>query len=195
MPKVGSDDYVLPVDGFRLDTVREVGDSLPSDPDEAARTILRQWYTLARRISDKPIEFWVTLVMDTDTYFNRLQGAESQRLKRAVDRYSQNPRSTQSMADSDFRYLFGLTRKSYRFFVTANGRMGMGPPDMEVGDPVCILFGGQTPYILRKREVVNQESEDGYRLIGECYLHGVMDGESMKQLEKGEFHEETFVLN
>jgi hypothetical protein len=36
-----------------------------------------------------------------------------------------------------------------RFFVTKQGRFGLGPWSIKKGDIVCILLGGKTPFILR----------------------------------------------
>jgi hypothetical protein len=59
-----------------------------------------------------------------------------------------------------------------RLFETSRGFMGLGPPGAQVGDQVCLLLGGQVLYVLRDRE-------DGYReFIGECYVHGMMDGQA-----------------
>ncbi|WZH49375.1 Heterokaryon incompatibility protein Het-6OR allele [Fusarium acuminatum] len=57
-----------------------------------------------------------------------------------------------------------------RIFGTKGGRMGMGSCAAEVGDRIVILRGCNTPMILR--EVGNE-----WKLIGECYTHGVMYGE------------------
>ncbi|PMD31122.1 hypothetical protein L207DRAFT_385252, partial [Hyaloscypha variabilis F] len=57
-----------------------------------------------------------------------------------------------------------------RFFITEKGYLGLGPGHMEVGDQVTVLFGGKTPFILRK-------FEDHFKLIGESYIHGIMEGE------------------
>jgi hypothetical protein len=37
-----------------------------------------------------------------------------------------------------------------RFFIIADGSIGLGPPDMRVGDEVWILAGGNLPLILRR---------------------------------------------
>jgi len=61
-----------------------------------------------------------------------------------------------------------------RFCVTTRGYMGRVPHGSAVGYMICIFFGGCIPFVLR-------ECSDRYfRLIGECYTHGVMDGEAMK---------------
>jgi hypothetical protein len=51
---------------------------------------------------------------------------------------------------------------------------GLAPKEAEDGDLVCILFGCTVPVILRPIEDLGL-----YKLIGEAYVHGVMDGEAM----------------
>ncbi|KAH6957190.1 heterokaryon incompatibility protein-domain-containing protein [Fusarium avenaceum] len=57
-----------------------------------------------------------------------------------------------------------------RVSATEDGRMGMGSCAAQVGDRIVILRGCNTPMILRE---VGKE----WKLIGECYTHGVMYGE------------------
>ena len=69
---------------------------------------------------------------------------------------------------------------------TAQGRYVLGPKAMEKGDVVCVLFGGKMPFVLRPWD-------DGkFLLVGECYVHGLMQGEAIELLERGEIDEETF---
>jgi hypothetical protein len=70
-------------------------------------------------------------------------------------------------------------------FVTAGGMLGSGLPGIMAGDIVCILFGGNTPYILRPTQVEGQ-----YLLIGECYVEELMKGQAM---DMG-LQEQTFTL-
>ncbi|OCK95422.1 HET-domain-containing protein [Cenococcum geophilum 1.58] len=69
-----------------------------------------------------------------------------------------------------------------RFFVTAKGYIGLGPPEVQDGNLVTVLLGGQVPFILSKQEK--------FRLVGECYVHGLMDGEAFSEdgVEIDEFH-------
>jgi hypothetical protein len=64
-----------------------------------------------------------------------------------------------------------------KFFLTAGKRYGklygIGPPKASNNDIICILFGCSVPVVLR--EVGN----DKYHFIGECYVHEIMDGESL----------------
>ncbi|KAJ4066487.1 hypothetical protein NW756_009995 [Fusarium oxysporum] len=57
-----------------------------------------------------------------------------------------------------------------RLFGTKNGRMGLGTCAAEINDKIVLLSGCSTPLILR-------EFNGGWKLIGECYTHGVMYGE------------------
>ncbi|KAF7672699.1 hypothetical protein GT037_009200 [Alternaria burnsii] len=60
-----------------------------------------------------------------------------------------------------------------RLFVTAAGRTGLGPRCMQPEDIVVVLRGGLSPFILRKKV-------DGYQLIGQAYVHGIMYGEAVE---------------
>lgn len=77
-----------------------------------------------------------------------------------------------------------------RFFITAPpfGLMGLAPIDAEVGDAIVVLAGGRAPFILRTVENTD-EGKIYWRLIGDSYVHGIMDGEMTFSSEM-----ETFVL-
>jgi hypothetical protein len=60
-----------------------------------------------------------------------------------------------------------------RFSVTKQGRLACVPKDSEKGDIICILFGGEVPYVLRPT------SDGFYAVVGECYVDGIMHGESL----------------
>jgi hypothetical protein len=62
-----------------------------------------------------------------------------------------------------------------RFFVAANGCIGLAPLEAQVGDMICVLFGAEVPYILR--------GKDGrVEYIGDAYFHGYMDSEAVKNV-------------
>ncbi|CAH0031461.1 unnamed protein product [Clonostachys rhizophaga] len=73
------------------------------------------------------------------------------------------------------------------FFVTQEGRMGIGPSGTQVGDLAFVLFGGGVPYILRT-------SGCSFCFVGESYVHGLMGGEAVRAWERGELVEETLEL-
>jgi hypothetical protein len=69
------------------------------------------------------------------------------------------------------------TTYARKAFMTSQGYIGLGPGYLAKGDVVCILFGGTVPFILRAQ----QSDYGGYRVVGEAYVHGIMDGEYMER--------------
>lgn len=63
-------------------------------------------------------------------------------------------------------------------FASSGGFLGRGPPTTRIGDVIAIIKGAQTPYILRTRET------ECYTLVGEAYVHGVMDAEFINEHTK-----------
>ena len=59
--------------------------------------------------------------------------------------------------------------------MTHEGFIGLAPPLVQKGDLLCLIDGSRVPFILRKR------TEDGYFLVGESYIHGLMFGEGMSK--------------
>lgn len=57
------------------------------------------------------------------------------------------------------------------------GKVGLGPRDTRQSDCACVLMGCSVPVILR--EVPNIERNGVFELVGECYIHGMMDGEAL----------------
>jgi len=61
-----------------------------------------------------------------------------------------------------------------KFFTTSKGSIGLGPRSIRPRDSVCVLSGGQVPFVLRK-------DCDHYRLVGESYVHGLMEGQASQK--------------
>ena len=57
---------------------------------------------------------------------------------------------------------------------TQNGFLGCAPITVQKGDIICVFLGSHVPFILRAHE-----NSGSYRLISECYIHGIMQGEAM----------------
>jgi hypothetical protein len=60
---------------------------------------------------------------------------------------------------------------------TKLGWIGTGPLYMKVGDHIVAVHGGDVPYVLRH---VGGPTEGKFRLIGGCYVDGIMFGELTK---------------
>lgn len=54
--------------------------------------------------------------------------------------------------------------------------LGLGSSKLKPGDLVCILFGCSVPVLLRPK---TKGDNPTYSFIGECYIHGMMDGEAI----------------
>src|ERR1700712_4192295 len=59
-----------------------------------------------------------------------------------------------------------------KLFYTNVGYLGLGPKFLEPGDVIYILHGGCVPYVLRPA------GRHRYRLVGECYIEGLMEGQT-----------------
>ncbi|KFY02923.1 hypothetical protein O988_01811 [Pseudogymnoascus sp. VKM F-3808] len=68
-----------------------------------------------------------------------------------------------------------------RFCVLDNGYIGAVPAGSQKGDLVFVIEGAETPFVLRHsvRKDGDHIIDSTYELIGECYVHGMMDGEMM----------------
>ncbi|KAL2256443.1 hypothetical protein VTK26DRAFT_1651 [Humicola hyalothermophila] len=75
-------------------------------------------------------------------------------------------------------------------------RFGWGVDGVKEGDVVVVFEGGRWPFVLREVEGGEEgkgvgdaakggEGKRRYRIVGDCYLHGIMDGEAMED-ELGE---------
>lgn len=74
-----------------------------------------------------------------------------------------------------------------RFILTEKGDVGLAPAISEIGDKVCVFFGGQVPFLLRP-------GREEHRLCGECFFRGLMDGQATKSWDSWNFVEKTFKL-
>ena len=61
-----------------------------------------------------------------------------------------------------------------RMLMTNTNHIDIGPKLTRAGDVVVILYGGDYPVVLRP-------VGEAYRVVGECYITGVMNGEAVKK--------------
>ncbi|KAH8589512.1 heterokaryon incompatibility protein-domain-containing protein [Bisporella sp. PMI_857] len=144
------------------------------------------WRTLLCDMSSNPIpsEFcsnddykeWGQLVNTL------LQGLEMRKGRPTDYRSEDQPNLLQDGTDIPFLDLPDLTcfplrlsLSSFRrqFAVTKQGYMALAVPGIRAGDIICVFSGAETPHALRKD---NGAPDGKYRLIGDIYVHGWMDG-------------------
>ncbi|KAJ4376237.1 hypothetical protein N0V83_001520 [Neocucurbitaria cava] len=113
--------------------------------------------------------WWRTLFGDTLSREARIDSSEE-------DKASIPPKDrdgVENLCKHLTEYLQIQVHDGRRMFKTRHGRLGLAPPGAESGDVVCVLFGGDVPYVLRRMGM------DNWLFVGECYLHDMMDGQAL----------------
>lgn len=90
---------------------------------------------------------------------------------------------------SRFKNALCLASRGRCFFINTERYMGLAPQATQPGDRICILYGRRTPYIQRPHP-----NKSTYRLIGDAYVHGIMDGEAFELRDKYSLPDKTFII-
>ncbi|RYP46987.1 hypothetical protein DL768_006910 [Monosporascus sp. mg162] len=99
-----------------------------------------------------------------------------------------DPKLMQGIEDgslTSFDISFSETCVGRLVAVTRAGRLCLVPPLTREGDAVFIPFGSQVPYAVRRADW-SPASKDAYELVGEAYVHGMMDGEALDNMSETE---------
>ena len=102
-------------------------------------------------------------------------------------------RDSGALNSRDERYYRCLGRMtnwmwSRKLAVTEKGYVGVMPRVAQTGDVVALILGCSCPLLLRS-------SGDTFRIVAECYVQGVMQGEVFQQLEQGSRHIENILIS
>ncbi|KAE8415301.1 heterokaryon incompatibility protein-domain-containing protein [Aspergillus pseudocaelatus] len=89
------------------------------------------------------------------------------------------PRGIVMIDDRDFDQTFVHFYRGRLLYRTKLGYLGLGPWSVRPGDEVWVISGARTPFILRKSSSDDSLDTDKRSLIGETYVHGIMDGEAI----------------
>jgi hypothetical protein len=74
-----------------------------------------------------------------------------------------------------------------RMVTTARGFFGLALETTQKDDIICVLLGCTMPVVLR-------QVGEYYKVVGECYIHGIMEGEAMEMLNGGQVQLEDIIL-
>jgi hypothetical protein len=102
------------------------------------------------------------------------EGTRFRRLQ-STDRYANGSVWWTGPFEKEFQPILHCNK---RFFVTEKGLVGLGSPDLAVGDKICVCRGGKVPFILRQLDTERRENCFAY--VGHTYVHGIMDGEAVR---------------
>jgi Heterokaryon incompatibility protein (HET) len=191
--------------GFVLDTVKV--------KSETARqgTIPAEWLEVVQWQKDKeataPDRFWRTLVADRGpdgsrppttyqsgfTYAFQRKGQRGDLNTREMTLFGKCP----TIAIDFLRRVQAVVWKRSLILTSRGNFLGLAPSKTREGDLICILYGCSVPIVLRKVDRIvpaANKSDHYHQFIGECYIHGMMDGEAVRhQKEKGP-HQQEFEL-
>ncbi|KAE9365790.1 hypothetical protein N431DRAFT_562510 [Stipitochalara longipes BDJ] len=162
---------IPPMTAPNKDILREIADRFVQDYRQFASDPKSQGCTTSAHYSD-----WF--------YYNQDFTVFGKSIKQWASEYN-SPTISKISSDNFFDYRSSLHWYSRRLFTTGAGSVGLGGNMCRPGDIICILLGCSTPLVLRP-------TRDAIQLIGEAYLHGIMDGQAMKGLESGKYYMRNF---
>jgi hypothetical protein len=203
-----TDDTILSLRGFIVDTIQEVGSEWASNLDddfnwESARlriVEIDRFISLSKLYSpaEKSAARWRILVADrvgndlqTHVRATTTTVAEESFAKMEPIAKAFSPVGSESLGAWYLSYRNTLmTLWSSRPFLSSKGYIGLCPGPAAEGDTVFIPSGSHCPYVIRRSEAgvtshspllsaqaAGSVDKEVWRLLGEAYVHGVMDGE------------------
>ena len=116
--------------------------------------------------------------LDTLAFYNRWRNGKVYEARNAT------------LGDIHLEHLYILRAASIcqgrRLIITETGYMGLAPADTSIGDTICVIEGSQTPFMLYKAGTWHHDGHEAadWHFVGDCYVHGIMDGEAWQDTEK-----------
>jgi len=191
--------------GFVLDTVKVKSETAQQG------NIPAEWPKVVQWKKDKeataPDRFWRTLVADRGPDGTRppyiYQSAFNYAFQRKGQRDDLNTREMilfgkcPSIAIDFLRRVQAVVWKRSLILTLKDKFLGLAPSKTREGDLICILYGCSVPVVLRKvaRPLSTPgKSEHYHEFIGECYIHGMVDGEALRQQKNWGLQQQEFEL-
>lgn len=66
------------------------------------------------------------------------------------------------------------------FYITTNGLVGLGPPDIRPGHQIWILSSSMLPMVLEEVPEDNSQPPSKFRFVGDTFTQGIMKGEAVR---------------
>ena len=176
----------LHIAGVHLHTVQKIAHPCSTIPQNSESYPLNEWWKLAKSVDYDELAFWMALLAKPRHAHH--DNGEVQRHRKKVQAWLKRK-------NTKFPREFWLDVRSntgHKMFVTESGAIGFCQDYAQERDQVCVLFGGDTPYILRPTGASGARFQ--YTLIEPCYVHGVIEGELVERIKAGEYEEKVFAL-
>ncbi|KAI1852878.1 hypothetical protein JX265_012906 [Neoarthrinium moseri] len=169
--------------------IRRKGDNNDPDLGEHIGNILQEAVVLALGGTEMPLYHTLYPFAEGMTYHEVLSrvlvcdtNAYNQRCKKGEGRFQAdnvppadfeaglNERVRQQSWSSKVGLMKSHWRDGRRLMVLTAGLLGLAPEGAREGDFIIILFGCSVPLVMRSHG-------NDFEVIGECYVHGIMNGE------------------
>lgn len=115
------------------------------------------------------------------TPFGNRQRLEGENLRQIADWIPKMWKKPKHANLNSFEEAMLTTVLGRSFVIGGHGYFGLVPKEAQVGDEIWVLHGGRLPFLLRKSA---NESEEKMRIIGDCFIHEIMDGRMTKEAAK-----------
>ncbi|TVY48619.1 Heterokaryon incompatibility protein 6,OR allele [Lachnellula cervina] len=145
--------------------------------------LLALWYSLCGGVQG--------YMQDSIRYIQRLKGSTDLSLyTKFMAYFTASDQLRAELLDYELSHIYAninLGTNGRRFFTTRKGYFGVGHEKCEVGDLVVVLAGGNYPYVIRPVPSTDEYwaehnlcARTSYRMLGDLYVHGIMDGEVLE---------------
>lgn len=126
--------------------------------------------------------FWQIVCWDHDPDVSKhtpMLPAHMEKIERSWTAHTQDPHNF-DMSEEKFLILSSLAThfEETQPFLTVSGRPGSSNVGAREGDLVILISGCEIPFVVRPA------AGETFRLIGSCYVQGIMDGEALAEMIK-----------
>jgi hypothetical protein len=199
-PSLSDDSTTFTARGISIDTVSayvqhkpplNVFDIVTWTSREAAFRLWKSHFKTYPGSCD-PIEVWIRTVLGDvikhDQGHRRIDNATLQRLRQVFVGLQAGEEKNHLWDELESSKVYGplgqlqVMADNRKTFISASGYMGLASQYLQEGDHVCILLGCKVPMLIRKEG-------DFHRLVGECFIWGLMNGEGLQDRKDEDFED------
>lgn len=197
-------DHGLVASAVRVDDVNQLGNILPvgaygSTQNPRQTVLIAEWLLQLRdllpepngiyRTHDEVIDaIWRTPIVDRGQVYNYETTRATEELKAGYQELlNSGGKPAQSPGAARYVSIARHKLRRRRPFKTSQGYLGLGSSSTREHDTVWVVLGMDVPLVLRAC------GNDRWRIIGEAYVHGIMDGGIINNHKKLELTEITII--
>jgi hypothetical protein len=186
-------DGTLSVKGFPLAKIKRISGRISQGLIQREALEMGGWSPKSKMLPEK---LWRTLVADrgpsgtnAPSWYRRACMECLEEVDPNGDLFTNDLKDLEGTSTTQVAFLERVQRVVWnrRFFQSTDDTkkddkslFGLAPPDVRLGDVVCIIFGCTVPVVLRECKTAD---DTYFEFIGECYVHGFMDGEAIPKTQ------------